>query len=125
MDKRPACLVIENDPDFGALIAAVLTGAGFDVQTVDSGAHALAAAASNAALSLITLDTGLQDMNGYDVARGLRALSTAPLLFLTGRSGQDDMLAAMTSGASAYLTKPFSPIELRKRARELVFCTNV
>jgi two-component system, OmpR family, response regulator len=120
MENRPACLVIEADPDFRVLITAVLTRAGFNVHAVDSGAYAIAAAASNSALSLITLDFALPDMDGHDVARGLRALSSAPLLILTARSGQDDMLAAMVSGAAAYLTKPFSPRELVRTAQDLV-----
>lgn len=119
MKKRPVCLVIENDEETGLLITAVLTGAGFEVIAVASGAHAVAAAAANTVLSLITLDIGLPDMDGYDVARALRSLSTAPLIFLTSRSEQDDALAAMAAGAAAYMTKPFSPSELRKTVQRL------
>lgn len=120
MEKRPVCLVIENSEEIRALLTAELSGAGFEVQGVGFGAHAIAAAASNSALSLITLDMELPDMDGHDVARALRSLSIAPLIFLLSRSGQDDILAAMASGAAAYLPKPFSPLELRKTALRLV-----
>lgn len=120
MEKQPVCLVIENDDDIRALITLALSSAGFEVRAVGSGAHGIAAAASDFSLSLITLDMALPDMDCHDVARALRALSAAPLLFLTAGSDQDDILAAMASGAAAYLTKPFSPAAVSKTARRLV-----
>ena len=120
MEKPLVCLVIENDKDFRELISAVLTRVGFEVDAVASGAHGIAAAASNSAISLISLEPGLPDMDGHDVARALRALTRAPLLFVTARTDQDDMLAAMASGAAAYLAKPFSPRELARMAKDLV-----
>jgi len=78
------------------------------------------AAAADPAIALVTLDVGLPDMDGYVVARAIRALTSAPLLFLTARSEQDDVLAGMASGAAGYLTKPFRPQELRELAVQLV-----
>ncbi|MFF1254482.1 response regulator transcription factor [Pseudarthrobacter sp. NPDC058329] len=77
------------------------------------------AAAADPAVSLITLDMGLPDMDGHVVARAIRALSKAPLLFLTARAENDEVLAGMASGAAAYLTKPFRPKELAEAASRL------
>ena len=96
----------------------VLTRAGFRVRAVGTGAEGIAAAA-DPAVALVTLDLGLPDMDGHVVARALRALSKAPLLFLTARSENDDVLAGMASGAAAYLTKPFHPKELQALAEQL------
>ncbi|WP_255770627.1 response regulator transcription factor [Pseudarthrobacter sulfonivorans] len=118
METQHVCLVIEDDADIGGLVTVILTRAGFDVRTAATGAEGIAAAA-DPAVSLITLDLGLPDMDGHVVARAIRALNTAPLLFLTARSEQDDILAGMASGADAYLTKPFHPKELREVALRL------
>jgi two-component system OmpR family response regulator len=118
METKRVCLVIEDNDDIRGLITVVLTRAGFDVRAVASGAEGIAAAADSC-VSLITLDLGLPDMDGHVVARAIRALSSAPLLFLTARSEQDDYLAGMASGAAAYVTKPFHPKELREVALRL------
>ena len=118
METQRVCLVIEDNHDIRGLITVVLTRAGFDVRAVASGGEGIAAAA-DPCVSLITLDLGLPDMDGHVVARAIRALSTAPLLFLTARSEKDDYLAGMASGAAGYLTKPFHPKELREAALRL------
>ncbi|GAC1496064.1 MAG: response regulator [Pseudarthrobacter sp.] len=123
METQHVCLVIEDDADIRGLITAILTRAGFAVREVATGAEGIAAAA-DPAVSLITLDLGLPDMDGHVVARAVRGLSTAPLLFLTARSEQDDILAGIASGAADYLTKPFHPRELRDVALRLCPVTN-
>jgi DNA-binding response OmpR family regulator len=120
VEEQHVCLVIEDDPDIRGLITAVLGRAGFDVLTAKSGAEGIVAcAAAGHALSLITLDLGLPDNDGYVVAQALRALSPAPLLFLTARAEEDDILSGLAAGAAAYLTKPFRPGTLRETALSL------
>ena len=118
MEQQRVCLVIEDDADIRGLITAVLSRAGFEVWAVGTGAEGIAAAA-DPAISLVTLDLGLPDMDGHVVARAIRALSGAPLLFLSARSEEDDILAGMASGAAIYLTKPFHPRELKELALQL------
>jgi len=118
METKRICLVIEDNDDIRGLITVVLTRAGFSVRSVANGAEGIAAAAEPS-VALITLDLGLPDMDGHIVARAIRALSTAPMLFLTARSEEDDILAGMASGAAAYLTKPFHPKELQELALRL------
>lgn len=120
MEEQQVCLVIEDDSDIRGLITAVLTRAGFKVLAVGSGADGkAAAAAAGATLSLITLDLGLPDIDGRDLSLELRKLSPAPLLFLTARAEDDDVLAGLAAGAAAYLTKPFLPSTLRETALKL------
>ena len=120
MEEQQVCLVIEDDSDIRGLITAVLTRAGFKVLAVGSGAEGKsAAAAAGATLSLITLDLGLPDIDGRDLSLELRKLSPAPLLFLTARAEDDDVLAGLAAGAAAYLTKPFLPSTLRETALKL------
>jgi len=118
MEQQRVCLVVEDNDDIRGLIAVVLSRAGFEVRTVGTGAEGIAAAA-DPAIALVTLDLGLPDMDGHVVARAIRALSTAPLLFLTARSEEDDVLAGMASGAAGYLSKPFHPRELKELAEQL------
>ncbi|GGH99752.1 response regulator transcription factor [Arthrobacter liuii] len=118
MEQQRICLVVEDDDDIRGLISVVMTRAGFDVRAVGTGAEGIAAAA-DPAIALVTLDLGLPDMDGHVVALAIRALSAAPLLFLTARSEDDDVLAGMASGAAGYLTKPFKPGELAALARQL------
>lgn len=118
MENKRVCLVVEDDKDIRGLITVILSRAGFEVQVVSTGAEAIAAA-GDPAIFLVTLDVGLPDMDGHVVARAIRELSKAPLLFLTARSENDDLLAGMASGAAAYLTKPFRPTELRDLALQL------
>jgi DNA-binding response OmpR family regulator len=118
MEQQRVCLVVEDNDDIRGLITVVLTRAGFKVRAVATGAEGIAAAA-DPSVSLVTLDLGLPDMDGHVVARAVRALSKAPLLFLTARSEEDDVLAGMASGAAAYLTKPFHPKELKDLANRL------
>jgi DNA-binding response OmpR family regulator len=68
---------------------------------------------------LITLDMGLPDMDGRAAALALRAVTRAPLLFLTARAEEEDVTAGMAAGADAYLTKPFQPSTLREAALKL------
>jgi two-component system, OmpR family, response regulator len=118
MEKKRVCVVVEDNDDIRGLVTVVLKRAGFEVRAVATGAEGIAAAA-DPAVSLVTLDLGLPDMDGHVVARAVRALSKAPLLFLTARSENDDVLAGMASGAAAYLTKPFHPKELQDLVEKL------
>lgn len=112
------CLVIEDDPDIRGLLTMILTGMGFEVHAAATGTAGLRAA-ETLDLDLITLDLGLPDLNGLDVARYLRALSTAPILMITAWAEISDELNGVASGADAYLTKPFHPHTFRELVQRL------
>lgn len=100
-----AYLVIEDDQDIRNLISTVHAEA--------TGTAGLRAAGA-LDLDLITLDLGLPDLNGPDVAHHLRALSQASILMITAWAGLGDELNGVASGADADLTKPFRPHLLRE-----------
>lgn len=112
------CLVIEDDQDIRELLTTILTGMGFTVHAEATGTAGLRAAGT-LDLDLITLDLGLPDLNGLDVARHLRTVSEAPLLMITAWAEPGDELNGVASGADAYLTKPFRPNLLRELVRRL------
>lgn len=66
---------------------------------------------------VILLDIGLPDINGFEVCRQIRRFSNAPLLFLTVRDKEEDMVKGLELGAQDYITKPFSHIELLARVQ--------
>jgi DNA-binding response OmpR family regulator len=112
------CLVIEDDQDIRDLLCIILTGMGFVVHAERTGTAGLRAAVT-LDLALITLDLGLPDINGLDVARQIRAYSKAPILIISAWAEPGDELNGVASGADAYLTKPFGPHMLRELVQRL------
>jgi two-component system OmpR family response regulator len=117
MTSRGACLVIEDDPDIGGLLETIISGMGFDVRLEQTGTESLLAATSD--LALITLDLGLPDMDGREVAQILRRISNVPILMITAHAQPRDELEGMAAGANAYLPKPFRPAQLRTIVQKL------
>lgn len=110
--SRGICLVIEDDEDIAGLIGVVLKRVGFEVRAVRTASAALHQLRSLDP-ALITLDLGLPDLDGLQIAKNVRELSAAPLLMITARASAADQFNGMAAGASAYLIKPFHPGELR------------
>ena len=111
---RHRILLVEDDETMIRLLRSVLEISGYDVSVVRCGATALACAVDSQP-SLVILDLGLPDMNGYEVSRKLRHSFTPwtmPILMLTGMDKPVDQLRGFASGADAYLTKPCDPPEL-------------
>lgn len=119
MSKARIGLVIEDDPDIRELVRAVLAQAGFDVHVAASGVAGVDAARTLDP-DIITLDLGLPDIDGYEVARRIRGSSDAYIIMLTARSEELDTLIGLGSGADDYLTKPFRPRELRARVEAML-----
>lgn len=112
-------LVIEDDQDIRELVRTVLTQAGFEVTVTGSGTEGVAAARSISP-DVITLDLGLPDIDGFEVARQIREFSNAYIVMLTARAEELDTLIGLESGADDYLTKPFRPRELRARVAAMM-----
>ncbi|KQR82092.1 two-component system response regulator [Arthrobacter sp. Leaf337] len=112
-------LVIEDDHDIRELVRVVLVQAGFDVQVASSGAAGVVAA-KELNPAVITLDLGLPDIDGFEVARQIREFSDAYIVMLTARAEELDTLIGLESGADDYLTKPFRPRELRARVAAMM-----
>ncbi|NEC85109.1 response regulator transcription factor [Streptomyces sp. SID12501] len=112
-------LVAEDDEMQSRLIRIYLEREGNAVQVVADGRAALERARSTRP-DLIVLDVMLPLVDGLDVCRILRTESDVPILLLTARTTEEDMLLGLDLGADDYLTKPYSPRELTARVRALL-----
>ena len=109
-------LYVEDNADARAVMAEMLRLSGYEVREAASGAEALAAVRLQRP-DAIMLDIGLPDMNGFEVARQIRALANGrdvPLIALTGYGQARDKDAAAQVGFSAHLVKPVDPEELTR-----------
>lgn len=118
LDRRVA-VVIEDDEDIRGLLGALLTQSGFEVHEASSGAEGVDAVEARDP-TLVTVDLGLPDIDGYEVTRRVRRFSDAYLLMLTARSEEIDTLMGLDAGADDYVVKPFRPRELRARVEALM-----
>jgi len=112
-------LVAEDDAKQSALIRVYLEREGHSVHTVGDGRAAIDQARALDP-QLVVLDVMMPQVDGLDVCRILRADSDIPILLLTARSSEADLLLALDLGADDYLTKPYSPRELTARIRALL-----
>ena len=112
-------LIADDDPDLLNLVTIAFRGAGFETQCVASGAAALHAFGREA-FSLLVLDINMPAPNGLEVCGLVRQTSNVPILVLSARDQEQDMLQALDAGADAYVSKPFRPRTLIARAQALL-----
>ena len=111
-------LLVEDDPAISEPLTRALGREGYDVRAHATGAEALA---DIRGVDLVVLDLGLPDMDGLDVAREVRASGNrVPILILTARTDEVDMVVGLDAGADDYVTKPFRLAELLARVRALL-----
>ena len=110
-------LIVEDDRILADSLKEMLIKKGFDVEAVYDGEDG-AEYAELGVYDLLILDVMMPKMNGYEVARHVRAKRCAtPILMLTAKSGLEDRIEGLNAGADYYLTKPFD-------TRELLACIN-
>ena len=108
-------LVVEDEPDIALGLEEDLRRNGYEVQTVGDGENALRRARAEA-WDLILLDVMLPRMDGFQVCRELRrARIQTPVILLTAKTHEAEKVLGLELGADDYVTKPFSPRELRAR----------
>lgn len=112
-------LVADDDADLRALIGFTLMQAGFDICTAVDGESALQAFQQNSP-DLVLLDVNMPEPNGLKVCREIRGRSPVPIMMLTVRDVEEDLIEAFDSGADDYVHKPFSPRALIARVRALI-----
>jgi len=118
--SNPQILVIDDEPKLVHLVQEVLTATGFSVLSTGSGKHAVELVAVEQP-DLVLLDIVLADeTDGYEVARRVREFSDVPIVMLTAKAREDDLLRGFEAGADDYLTKPFSSKELLARVRAVL-----
>jgi DNA-binding response OmpR family regulator len=112
-------LVADDDQDLRDLVAFTLTQAGYLVLKAPDGPAALRAVAVESP-DLVILDINMPGASGFQVCESIRHHSRVPIMMLTVRGEEEDLVRALELGADDYLTKPFSPRTLLARARALL-----
>lgn len=116
-------MVVEDDDQIAYLLRFILQREGYRVELVNDGRSAMALIGSIEPPALAMLDVMLPHVDGYQLLaaiRGLEAWRDVPVLMLTAKSQEKDIVRALDSGADDYLVKPFKPEELRARIKRLV-----
>ncbi|MBM7824866.1 DNA-binding response OmpR family regulator [Arcanobacterium pluranimalium] len=112
-------LLVEDDSAISGPLVRALSREGYEVTAAATGEAALSAMINP--IDLVILDLGLPDMDGLDVARKARQEGRDfPILILTARSEEVDMVVSLDAGADDYVTKPFRLAELLARVRALL-----
>jgi len=123
MDHRthkPCILIVDDEPKVVHLVREILTASGFEVLAAYNGEHAIETVAIEAP-DLILLDIVLSGaMDGYQVAQRLREFTNIPIIMLTARVREPDLLRGFEVGADDYITKPFNSKELLARVRAVL-----
>ncbi len=115
-------LIVEDDLESLKLIGLMLQSRGYQIAAAQSGPQALSKAVSESP-DLVILDLMMPGMDGYEVARRLRAdprTATIPIIILTARGQITDKVAGFEAGADEYLVKPVHPAELITRIESLL-----
>ncbi|QWW20246.1 response regulator transcription factor [Schaalia sp. 19OD2882] len=111
-------LLVEDDPAISEPLARALGREGYQVRAHGTGRGALSEVDG---VDLVVLDLGLPDIDGLEVAREIRQSGRAvPILILTARTDEVDMVVGLDAGADDYVTKPFRLAELLARVRALL-----
>ncbi|MCX6374347.1 MAG: response regulator transcription factor [Actinobacteria bacterium] len=119
MSTPTRILVVEDEARIAEVVQSYLEREGHMVVRAETGEDALADFARRRP-DLVVLDLGLPGMAGEDVCRRIRATSDVPIIMLTAKDGEEDLVTGLQLGADDYLTKPFSPRVLTARVRALL-----
>lgn len=112
-------LVADDDRDLRDLVGFTLTQAGYLVIKAPDGSTAIRAVAEEVP-DLVILDINMPGASGFQVCETIRRHSRIPIMMLTVRGEEEDLVRALDLGADDYLTKPFSPRTLLARAKALL-----
>ncbi|HOZ29989.1 MAG TPA: response regulator [Bacteroidales bacterium] len=119
MNNYESILIIDDELPIRRLLEISLEAAGFKVFLSKCGKDGIIDAATHNP-DLIILDLGLPDLDGMDVLKDLRIWSDKPIIILTVRSQEEEIINALDAGANDYLTKPFRNGELLARIRAVL-----
>lgn len=115
-------IVVEDDHDMSLVLRFLLERHGYDVVALEDGRQAVEWVDTQDPPALILLDIVLPYISGHQVVKHVRTSSRwadVPVVMLSGKSAERDMLEALRAGASDYVTKPFNPEVLIARVRRL------
>jgi DNA-binding response OmpR family regulator len=119
-------LVADDDRIVRRIVVAKLSGLGYDVTEVPDGQEALHLLEGGYVPDLLITDSNMPRTNGLELVRGIRSsgnsdLATLPVIMLTSRQGEHDVIEGLETGLDDYVTKPFSPDELAARVRTVLW----
>lgn len=120
METKTRLLVVEDDPNLGAILAEYLQTKGYDVTLKTDGQEGFDAFAKSD-FDLLLLDVMMPKKDGFTLAREIRKINAkVPFLFLTAKSMKEDAIEGFKMGADDYVTKPFSMEELLMRINAIL-----
>ncbi len=120
----PRALVVEDEPQMAGIIAYALQKAGIEVITAYDGEEALLKV-DEGNPDIVVLDVMLPRLDGFEVCRRIRQRTTIPVLMLTAKKEEIDVIRGLELGADDYLTKPFNYTELVLRVKAVLRRTGV
>ena len=109
-------LVCDDEKDIVSALNIYLSAEGYEVLSAYSGKQALEIMAQQQ-IDLVLMDIMMPEMDGLTAVAKLREISNVPVLFLTAKSEDADMILGLNMGADDYITKPFKPMEVVARVR--------
>jgi len=112
-------LIVEDEADLAEPLAYLLRREGYEVEIAEDGSAALSAFQRHGA-DIVLLDLMLPGLPGTEVCRRLRAESTVPIIMLTAKDSEVDIVVGLELGADDYVTKPYSTRELLARMRAVL-----
>ena len=115
----PHILVVEDDPAVRSALLRALGDRGYATSSAATGMSGLATAVDQRP-DLVVLDLGLPDVDGVELLRMLRAVSTVPVIVATARDDERQIVRALDAGADDYLIKPFGAAQLDARIRAVL-----
>ena len=113
-------LVVDDEADIRRIIRILLESRGYRVLEAPNGRLAVETIRKEPDIDLILLDIMMPELSGIEASREIRSISSAPILFLTARTQEQDKLEAYSSGGDDYLAKPFSHGELLMKVDSLL-----
>ena len=116
MNLPETILVIDDEVQIRRLLEITLSSTGFKISEASTGKEGLVAAATQHP-SLIILDLGLPDIDGIEILKKIRGWYQKPIIVLSVKNSEDDIISALDNGANDFITKPFRTMELLARIR--------
>ncbi|HEX2739302.1 MAG TPA: response regulator [Rubrobacter sp.] len=117
-------LVADDDRIVRRIVVAKLSGLGYDVTEAQDGQEALRLLEDGYVPDLVITDSLMPRKNGLELVRGIRSspdLASLPVIMLTSRQNERDVIEGLETGLDDYVTKPFSPDELAARVRTVLW----
>lgn len=119
METNVKVLIVEDDVNISELITLYLDKEGYQTIPVYNGGEAIEAFSKHSP-QMVLLDLMLPEMDGYEICKEIRKVSTVPIVMLTAKGETFDKVLGLELGADDYIVKPFDPKELVARIRAVL-----